>query len=137
MKCSALLLAAAASVQAFQPLQLPQQRQQASALSMSYLDDISGSTPAPAKSYAPSGAAPAAGGAKGGTVPDDAKLFGHVAVAPVASSYVAPTAQLSDDNPTCLDDSKPYSCYSEYDTMDANSNNPYVGNRVSGDPHAY
>lgn len=122
MKCTALLLAAAAtSVQAF-----------------SYLDSLGGSAPAransPSKPSAPS--SPAAGGVKGGTVPDDAKLFGHVTVAPVAANYVAPPAQWG-ENPTYLDDSKPYSCYSEYETMKANSNNPFVGNRVSGDAHAY
>jgi hypothetical protein len=124
MKCTALLLAAVAT----------------SAQAFSYLESLDGgSAPAPAKSYAPSKPstpAAAAGAAKGGSVPDDAKLFGHVAVAPVASAYVAPAAQWG-SNPTYLDDSKPYSCYSEYETLEANSKNPYVGNRVSGDAHAY
>lgn len=87
MKCTALLLAAVAT----------------SAQAFSYLDSLGGSAPAPAKSYAPSkpsASAPAAGGAKkGATVPDDAKLFGHVPVAPVAADYVAPTAQWG-ENPT-------------------------------------
>ena len=124
MKCTALLLAAAAT----------------SAQAFSYLDSLGGSAPAPKKSFAPSKpsapSSPAAGGAKGGTVPDDAKLFGHVPVAPVAAEYVAPTTQWG-ENPTYLDDSKPYSCYSEYETLEANSKNPYVGNRISGDAHAY
>lgn len=87
MKCTALLLAAVAT----------------SAQAFSYLDSLGGSAPAPAKSYAPSkpsASAPAAGGdKKGATVPDDAKLFGHVPVAPVAADYVAPTAQWG-ENPT-------------------------------------